>query len=294
MSCPRLLAATALVALSSAPAAADYTPVAPVRPLTMSDPSGLSAIGLDFQLTKWTEHPPLLNVDFTSVTLDVAADIKLAPHWMILARLPVSHVSIDGDPINPDCCDFALGNVTLGGRGLWATLFDSGSRAVVGGELSFSIPTASDGGSRAISAGTAAFAQAPHDPGRYAPNTTTVRLTTLAQFYSRWFLLHGEVGMQLYFYDGDAPGNDSSDIGIRLALAAGIRATYKVAILGELSSMLFYSNKFTGSDSATSLDLGVRYGSGGGFFGLRFYLPVNQELRDVDMFGVGLDAGLRF
>ena len=47
--------------------------------------------------------------------------------------------------------------------------------AVTGGELTISAPTASDSGERGVSAIDAAFARLPHDPGRYVPNTTTIR-----------------------------------------------------------------------------------------------------------------------
>ncbi len=290
-----LIAATGFaIALSPGRALADYTTAAPLRPLTMSDPAGLTSLALEFQLTKWTEHPPGLDVDYTSMTFDLAADIRLAPHWVLLARMPFSHVSVDGDPALADCCELALGNLTLGGRGLWSTVHGS-SRSVLGGELSASVPTASDDGERGISAAAAAFARLPHDPGRYAPNTTTIRFTLLGQFYNRWFLVDAEGGVQLFLYDGDVPGDDDSDVGLRLALAAGIRATYTVAILAELSSLFLSDDKFAGGDdTVTSLDLGVRYASQSLIFGARVYLPLDPELRDLDMLGVGLDVGGRF
>ncbi len=287
-----------IVVLWSGPASADYTEMAPVRPLTMSDPSGLTNVGLEVQGTRWTETPPppASEIGVTSLTLDVAADIRLAPHWMILARLPMSDVSTDDDdPATDECCDFALGNLTLGGRGLWSTRLDSGTRAVAGGELSVSLPTASDGSERGGSASAAALARLPHDPGRYAPSTTTARFTMLGQLYSRWFVAHAETGLQLYFYDGDVPGDDDLDVAVRLALAAGFRVTYTLALMAELSSLLLYSNKFAGgNDTVTSLDFGIRYGSGVVTVGLRAYLPIDSELRDLDMLGVGLDVGLRF
>ncbi|MEO8701219.1 MAG: hypothetical protein ABI867_14305 [Kofleriaceae bacterium] len=294
-----LAATTVLLAISAAPAAADYTEIAPVRPLTMADLSGLTSVGLDLQYTRWTvvPPPPAGDIDFTALTFNIAADIKLAPHWVLLGRLPLSRVSVDGDPLLDDCCEVAFGNLTVGARGLWASLFDNGMRAVAGGELSLSLPTASDGGERGISAAGAALAQLPHDPGLYAPNTTTARLTTMAQLYSRRFLVQAEAGLQLYFYDSDVPGDDSSDLGIRLALGAGIRATYTVAILVELNALLVSANDNNfaiGDDSPMSLDLGLRYNSGAAIFGARLYVPVDDGLRDLDMIGFGLDGGVRF
>ena len=290
----RLYILAALLAPASA-AAGDYTEIAPVRPLTMSDPSGLTVLGLDLQLTKWTEHPPPpgVDTDVTSVTVDIHADIRVAPHWVLIGRLPFSHASVD--PSDPDCCSTALGNFTVGARGLWASIFDNGMRAVAGFEASVSLPTASDGAERGPSASAAGLAQLPHDLGLYAPNTTTLRITPLAQLYGKRFLLHAEAGMQVFIYDGDVGGDNSSDIAIRLGLAAGIRATYKIAILAEINSLIVLTDDaFFGDDTVTSLDLGIRYGSGRGIFGIRAYIPLDSALRDLDMLGIGLDAGLRF
>jgi hypothetical protein len=287
-----VLAATIGFAWFAAPAAADYTTVAPVRPLTMSDPSGLSSIALELQLTRWTEpRVPPIEVDVQSLTFDLAADIRIAPHWVLIARLPIVQASLDGDPLAEDCCGFGLGNLTLGGRGLWATVFDGGARAVAGAELSLSAPTASDEGEGIVSAGAAAFARLPHDPGRYAPNTTTIRFTPLVQYYTPRFLIGAEAGLQLFLYDGDVDDQDS-DLAVRLALAVGVRATYKLAILLELNSMFF--DDAAAGDDVTSLDLGLRYGSGAALFGFRIYVPLNASLRDFDMVGAGLDAGVRF
>ena len=281
----------AVLALLPAHAAfADYTTVAPLRPLTLSDPAGLTSVALEFQYTKWTEHPPGMDIDYTSMTFDLAADIRLAPHWVLLARMPFADASIE----NADCCSLALGNLTLGVRGLWSAV-QATSRSVIGGELSVSAPTASDSGKRGLSSAVAAFAQLPHDPGRYAPNTTTARLKLLGQFYSRWFLLDAEAGLDVFFYDDDVPGDNNSDLGLRLALAAGIRATYKVAIMAELSSLFLDDDEFAGNnDTVTSVDLGVRYASQQLIFGARVYIPLDKEMRDRDMLGVGLDIGARF
>jgi hypothetical protein len=280
----------AALALLPRVALADYTTVAPLRPLTLSDPAGLTSIAAEFQYTMWTEHPPTGDVDYTSITLDLGADIRIAPHFVLLARMPLSHASTDPG----DCCALALGNFTLGGRGLWSSV-GATSRSVIGGELSASLPTASDSGERGISAAASAFAQLPHDPGRYAPNTTTLRLKLMGQFYNRWFLVDAEAGGQLYLYDGDVPGDNDYDLGLRLALAAGIRATYTVAILAELSSLFLSDDEFAGNnDTVTSVDLGVRYASQALILGGRVYIPLDSEMRDRDMLGIGLDVGARF
>jgi hypothetical protein len=281
----------AIVLAASTPAVADYTAtVMPVRPLTMSDPSGLSSVAAEVQITKWTETPPGSVVDITNVTVDIAADIRLAPHWLLLLRIPVSHADLDGDPatVNVDCCSTTLGNLTVGGRGLWSSMFPSGVRRVVGGELAVSFPTASDEGDRRVSGAAGEFARLTHDRGRYAPDTTTIRLTGLAQLYGRRFLLHGEVGLQAFLFDDDRPGDPGAELGVRLALATGVRATPKVAILAELSSLLI------SNESAASIDLGVRYGSRRALFGARVFVPIAGGARDFDMLGVGFDAGGRF
>jgi hypothetical protein len=67
-----------------------------------------------------------------------------------------------------------------------------------------------------------------------------------------------------------------------------------VAILAELSARFFSDRFAAGDDTATSLDLGLRYGSGAAIVGLRLYVPLDAELRDLDMLGLGLDVGMRF
>ena len=274
--------------LSSTPALADYTEVAPVRPLTLSDPAGLSSVSLELQLTRWTQPqvPPLPDVDFQNLTFDLAADITLAKHWQLLARMPITKTGIE----DADCCDLAIGNLTVGGRGLWSSVGTVG-RTVAGFEFSLSLPTASDEDEGLLSANGAALARLPHDPGRYFPNTTTLRLTPLLQYYTPRFLIQGEAGLHLFLYDND--GGDGSDTAVRLAVAFGVRATYTVAILAEINS-LFILDDTAGDDDVSSLDIGVRYASGKGLFGARFYFPIDGSLRDLDMFGIGLDGGLRF
>jgi hypothetical protein len=293
MRCPHLLAAIALIGLASKPAVADYIEIAPVRPLTMSDPAGLTMIGLEFQFTKWNvpQIPPLPEQDFTSLTFNLTGDFTVAKHWVLLARLPMSDVSVDDniDATPDDCCKLALGNLTLGARGLWATELGSTS-TVIGFDLTLSLPTASDGANRGGSAAAGAFAHLPHDPGLYAPNTTTGRFTGLSQLYGRYFLLQAEAGFQLFYFD---EGDDDLDTGIRLALAAGVRATYKIAILAELNALIL-SSDLLGDDTVTSLDLGIRYNSLGLLFGARAYVPIDSQLRDLDMIGFGLDIGARF
>jgi len=288
----RALASATIVVALAAPARADYTEVAPVRPLTLIDPSGLSVVGIDMQWTKWTvPAPPPPATDVSSLTFDVAADIRVAPHWMVLVRVPFDKASIDPG----DCCELALGNLTLGGRGLWARRHASGLRSVVGGELTIAVPTASDGAERGPSAGAAAFSQLPHDPSLYAPNLTAVNFTLLSQLYHRWWLLQAEAGLSLYFFDDDVAGDDHLDVSGRVALGGGVRVTYKLALLAEFGARFFDSDLIAaGDDTMTSVDLGVRYASSAFIVGARFYLPLSSELRDVDMLGFGFDAGWRF
>lgn len=289
-----LLLAAAVVVASPATAAADYTEIAPVRPLTMSDLSGLTMVGLDFQYTTWTELlPDDTEVDLAAITFDLAADIRIAPHWVLIGRLPVSHLSIDGDPDAEGCCDLALGNFTAGARGLWSALRSDNTRSVAGFEISASLPTASDDGDGGASAAGAAFARLPEDPGRYAPDTTVLRFVGLAQFYGRRFMAQAELGAHLYLLDEDVYG-DSSDLALHLALGAGIRATYTTSILLELNSLFFDSDEFAGNDSVSSLAFGVRYASDKLVLGGRLYYPIDEGLRDLDMIGVGFDVGARF
>jgi hypothetical protein len=145
-----------------------------------------------------------------------------------------------------------------------------------------------------VAASDAGLAESPHDPGRFAPNVTTLRATLLSQLWSRWFLVQAEAGLQVYLFDGDVKTNPS-DLGIRLALGAGVRATYTISILAELNALVAGADGFApGTNSVASLDLGVRYGAHRGIAGFRVYLPLDSTLRDLDLIGFGVDAGLRF
>jgi len=138
-----------VLATAVAPATADSN-VKPVRLFNLADLSGLTVVGLDLQHTTWTRENGIFPGEATSVTVDVSADVAVARHWVILARMPLPYLSIDGRPIDIDCCGFGLGNLTLGGRGLRWGMYGSGLRSAIGGELSVSLPTASDDGGGAF------------------------------------------------------------------------------------------------------------------------------------------------
>jgi hypothetical protein len=282
--------------LVHAPASADYPANAPVKPFNLPDLSGLTAVGLDLQVTWWTIPlpPPDTESDFTNTTIDLHAEIDIAPHWLIVARLPFVHTDIEVKPNDSsDCCGFGLGNLTLGVRGLFSSLEGEGWRSVVGFDFLLSMATSSDDGESAIAAVWAAFARQTHDPGRYLPNTWTPRLTGHGQFYNSWFMLQVEGGLHLFLYDDDVPGDDS-DLGLRLAMAAGIRATTELAVLLEINSMVFLADDEDDDETVTSLDVGLRYGGRSFAAGLRAFIPLDETLQDLDMFGIGVDISARF
>ena len=95
--------------------------------------------------------------------------------------------------------------------------------------------------------------------------------------------------------DDDVPGDDDSDLALRLALAAGVRATTEIAFVLELNSMVFVAEDDNDDDeTVSSLDLGLRYGGMGFAAGLRVFVPLDDFLQDLDMLGVGLDVSARF
>jgi hypothetical protein len=294
------IAALAAVTGASMPAHADET-TAPVRPFIMSDLSGRTLVGLDFQLTRWTvpASPPLdEEIDVTSMTTDLVADISVAPHWVILLRVPTSYASTDPELVigDDECCGAALGNLTLGVRGLRSSYYDGGLRSVIGGEMTVALPTAPDSGDGAVSTNLAAFARAPHDPGRYLPNTGTIRLGGGAQLYGRRFLVQAGLGLDAFIYDDDVPENDA-DFAVRLGLGGGVRFTYTLALIAELNAMaLADSDNLPAGDEdlLSSLDVGLRYGGEALALGIRAYVPLDGDHRDLDAIGLGLDAGARF
>jgi len=295
-----LAAVAVALVLGARTAAAQYPTTAPVRPFVLPDLSGLTVIGLEFQGTWWNIPLPAPfqgEVDFKALTFDLDAEVSIAPHWVILGRLPLSYASVSTDSpqvppqFDVDCCELALGNLTLGGRGLWSNVHGGDLRSVLGGELTVSVPTAADSGDGGQSAAFAAFSRAPHDPGRYAPNTTTIRLAADLQLYSRWFMVQGEAGVHFFLYDTD--DDDDSDVGLKLGLAAGVRATTEIAILAELNALTDVDDD-RGDDTVSSVDIGLRYGSQAFFASLRVYVPLDDNFRDLDMLGIGADLGLRF
>lgn len=277
-------------------AAAEYPETAPVRPFNLSDLSGLTAVNLDVQYTSWTEPASSpLALNFTSLTFDLHADITLAPHWVVLLHVPVVYADVEAEPTDTsDCCGLGLGNFTLGVKGLVSSLHGDGLRSVLGGELSLSLGTAPDEGDDGAAAALAARARGPHDPGRYVPNTWTPRLLGHAQIYNRWFMAQLEAGLHFFVYDDDVVGDDA-DLGLRLALATGVRVTPELAIVAELNNMTVFSDDDSVDDeTATSVDLGVRFAGETVVVGLRLYLPIDDRSRDADMLGFGVDLGARF
>jgi hypothetical protein len=282
------------LALSPATAAADST-TAPVRPFVMSDLSGLTYLGVDTQLTRWELPSMGDDTSFLAFNFDLVAEVAVAPHWVLLGRLPLSYVDVEElPPVFETCCGFALGNATLGVRGLTSGRSRSGARSVFGGELSASLPTASDGGESAAASASTALAQLPHDPGRYLPDTTTLRLAGGAQLYGRRFLVQAGGGLDAFLYS-DSIDDDDSDFALRLGVAAGFRATPQLAILAELSGLLFLDDGAgsTRNDGIAAADIGLRYGGDSVVFGVRAYLPIDGQLNDYDMIGLGADLGVR-
>jgi len=285
------------LALGPATAVADST-TAPVRPLVMSDLSGLTMIGVDMQLTRWETQPILPTtegtIDHTSFSFDVVGDISVAPHWVIFARLPLSYVSIEDEPpAELDCCGTAIGNFTLGVRALDSGMIGSGARRVLGVELSASVPTAADEDEAGLASLETSLAHLPHDPGRYLPNTTTLRLGGAAQIYGEHFMVQGNAGVDAFIYDTDS--DDDTDFALRLGVAAGFRATYELAILAEVGGLIALDDGILGDDNdgVGSFDVGLRYASESFVAGLRAYVPLDDLLRDLDMLGVGVDLGVR-
>jgi hypothetical protein len=298
--------------LSTSIARADSR-TAPVRPFVLPDLSGLSTVGLDLQYTKFDSPGlPGVTVDYTSVTFDLAAEVAVAPHWMVLGRIPVSYLDISLDPSAPgdtDCCGTALGNITVGIRGLDSNRARGDLWFVSGGELSISLPTAPDGDDDDVTGDDdkgriattfAAFSHLTDDPGRYLPDTTTIRLNAAAQAYTELFFVEGGIGLQALIYDDTL--NEDGDALVRLGIAGGLRITPELAGLLELSTNIILDNddddnpetRDDNEDVVTSLDLGLRYGGPSATFGARFFYPIDNVFRDLDMIGFGLDAGARF
>jgi hypothetical protein len=298
----------ALLALAPL-ASADHPSDTPMKAFNLPDLSGLTSIGLDLQLASWTipETAPRTESDILNTTIEVFADCELAPHWLLVARMPFVYTNEESHPVDlSDCCNPGAGNLTVGVRRLFSSVEDQGWHWVLGFDVLLSVATASDEHDRTASAAAkaaAAFARQTHDPGRYLPNTWTPRLTGHAQLSSTRFLLQAEAGLHFFLYDDVA--NDDYDLAVRVALAAGIRANAKLAFVLELNNMIFlaeddraelhfYPAILHSNETVSSIDVGLRYEGQGFAAGLRIFVPLDDSLRDLDMLGVGADVSARF
>ncbi len=257
----------------------------------MPDLSGTGFAGVDTQLTFGEADGGILgSIDATVFTFDAVAEVPLGRRLVLLGRMPLVYASRD-EVLGDECCGLSLGNLTVGARGL-APLAAGGRDARVGVELTASLPTADDDGDGAEGNGYAVLAQLPHDPGRYTANATVVRAGGSGVVRVGRAFAQAEAALHLFMYDDDAA--EDSDSALKLAIGGGAEVTPGAAVLAELTTFANLDSDEGDEDFIHALDIGARWTSGAATAAARIYFPLDEVFRDLDMFGIGLEAGARF
>jgi len=286
-----LVGAVLLLVPFARPADAQDAEPETVRPFLMPDLSGSGFAGVDAQLTFGEVDLGLLgSVDVTVVTVDAVAEVPVGRRLLVLGRLPLVYASRD-EVLGDECCGASLGNLTAGARALFP-LAAGGRDARIGAEVTVSLPTADDDGDGADGNGLAVIAQLPHDPGRYAPNATVVRAGGSGAVRAGRAFAQAELALHLAFYDDDA--GEDSDSALRLGVGGGAQLTPGAAVLAELTTFANLDTDEGDEDFIHALDLGARWTGGNATASARIYFPLDEVFRDLDMFGLGLEAGARF
>lgn len=183
----------------------------------------------------------------------------------------------------------SLGNLTAGVDYLIAGSVRGRRHSATAIGASLSLPTADDDGDGSLAALTHAVFRIP-DPGKYLPNTTTIRVfADWRTGTSEWFF-QGELGMHALVIDGA-----DDEILFRLGLGGGVAVSDSAALIGELTTMTDILDDNEGDEHFLhTLDLGVRFlGGGNSIFGIRLYLPLDDSYRDNDALGLAFDFATR-
>lgn len=266
----RIVLALSIVAALGAAARAQSS-----GPLLQPDLAGRSQAGVE-------THYVSFGGDNWLFTTEGLAEWAFVPGTLVGSlRVPLA---LANRPPGGDCCDAALGNVVAGAR--WV---GGAARTRWGAELGLGLPTASDGEDRFYAAEVAGTANLPHDPGRWLPyDLTSARLDGYyAVAEPGGAFVQADVGFQ-YWYLGD-PGQ--SDWIARLGVAGGGELSTRLALVAELTTVLSTApDRGVPDELYHAIDLGVRYRRGGVTVRARLYVPLDEELRDTDTLGLGLDV----
>ena len=200
----------------------------------------------------------------------------------IHGSLPVIHADTD----NWD--GTSLGNLTAGMDYQVAGSIRGRRHSLVAVGASLSFPTADDNGDGSLAAGVHSAFRVP-DPGKYFPDTTTIRVFSDWRTGSDEWFFQGELGMHALVHD-----NADDQILFRLGLGAGVAVSPMAALIAELTTMTDILDDDNGAeDFLHTLDLGVRFLGGSSIFGIRLYVPLDDSMRNRDALGFAFDFAAR-
>lgn len=235
------------------------------------------------ELMLGTMEPSVTADNATEIAFELFGTVELTDRLSLRGRLPLAYTSADNG-------HSSLGNITAGIDYLLST--DRGGRNTtawsIGGSLS--LPTAAD----STSGGpyTASFLhylyRVPY-PGRYAPDTTTIRLYGQFRLDARKVFLQLQGGLNHWIVDR------ADDLMLlRFGTALGVAAGRSTTLIGELTFLSDFLDD-TGDDWWTNLDLGARFRVGNDLhLGVRLFVPLDRTSRDLDILGVAVDLRGQF
>lgn len=200
----------------------------------------------------------------------------------ISGGIPIAHVDTD----NWD--GTSLGNLTAGIDYLVAGSVRGQRHSATSIGATLSLPTASDGGDSALAALGHSTFRVP-DPGRYLPDTTTIRVFGDWRTGTGEWFFQGELGMHALVRDGA-----DDEVLFRLGVGGGVALSPAAALIAELTTMTdILDDDNDPEDFLHTLDLGVRFLGGNSIFGIRLYLPLDDSMRNRDALGLGFDFAVR-
>lgn len=284
--CPALLA-LALALPSSA--AADRSGLEDAAPLLMPDTSERTRAGIDVSATTFNNE---LDVPFfelassgTVLSFEPYLSVALTPELSAWGRMPVAHVSLEASSVAGTSSDSAT---VLGNLGAGVRYMHQLSRELrIGGGLALHLPTATSGDDSAFSS-TAASMRVFYGE-RYLPDTTNIS----AQLDLRYDLGRAFVQGQLALLHDRVEDDDNYNL-LRLGAAAGFWFTPTLTAIAEYTALSSHLEDDLSIDqdegeAVHSLDFGLRYSQPTWSLAARFYLPLDDQYRDIGLLGGGLD-----
>jgi|GEM_PF-6829806 len=238
-----------------------------------------NSVGGEFMLGTMEPSPVADNA--TEIAFELFGTFEITDRLSLRGRLPLAYTSADNG-------HSSLGNISAGIDYL-LNANRSGSNATawsIGGALS--LPTAADSGGSLTASTLHGIYRVPY-PGRYLPNTTTIRLYGQFRLDARKVFLQLQGGLNHWIIDR----RDDLML-LRFGAALGVAAGRSTTLIGELTFLSDFLND-TNDDWWTNLDLGARFRVGNDLrLGVRLFVPLDRTSRDYNILGAAVDLRSQF